>query len=252
MDCTHNTYAIFKRELRSYFESPVAYVFLVVFLMLTGFLTFSVGRFYENGQADLRGFFVWHPWVYLLLVPAAAMRLWAEERRAGTIELLLTMPVTLTQAILGKFLAAWSFLAIALALTCPVLLTTLYLGEPDIGVALAGYFGSILLAGAYLSVGILTSAMTRNQVISFVVSVVICLFLLLAGWPPVTDFLVPLAQEYGGLDWLVQAVASFSFMPHYESIQRGVIALRDLAYYASLMGFMLFATHLVLENRKAA
>ena len=252
MDFIHTTKAIFKRELKSYFESPVAYVFLVAFLMLTAFLTFAVGRFYENGQADLRGFFFWHPWVYLILVPAAAMRLWAEERRAGTVELLLTMPITLTEAILGKFLAAWAFLALALVLTFPVLLTTLYLGEPDVGVALAGYLGSLLLAGAYLSVGVLTSAMTRNQVISFVISVVICLFLLLAGWPPVTDFLIRIAQEHGHLEWLVQGVASFSFMPHYESVQRGVIALKDLGYYASLIGFMLFATHLVLENRKAA
>lgn len=247
-----NTKAIMKRELGSYFESPVAYVFLVVFLMLTSFLTFAVGRFYENGLADLRGFFVWHPWVYLILVPAAAMRLWSEERRAGTIELLLTMPVTLFQAIMGKFLAAWLFLAIALALTFPILLTTLYLGSPDLGVALSGYLGSLLLAGTYLSVGMLTSAMTRNQVISFVLSVVISLFLLLAGWSPVTDLLVRLVQDHPGLQWLLQAVTAFSFMPHYESIQSGVISLRDLAYYASVIIFMLFATHLVLENRKAA
>jgi ABC-2 type transport system permease protein len=252
MDCIQNTKAILKRELKSYFESPVAYVFLVVFLMLSAFMTFAVGRFYENGQADLRGFFFWHPWVYLILVPAASMRLWAEERRAGTIELLLTMPVTLAQAILGKFLAAWLFLAIALVLTLPVLLTTMYLGDPDLGVALTGYIGSFLLAGTYLSVGILTSAMTRNQVISFVLSVVICLFLLLAGWPPVTDLLVRAIQDRSWLEWLVHGVASFSFMPHYDAVQRGVVALRDLVYYASVMTFMLFATHLVLENRKAA
>lgn len=247
-----NTKAILKRELSSYFESPVAYVFLVVFLMLTAFLTFAVGRFYESGQADLRGFFVWHPWVYLILVPAVAMRLWAEERRSGTIELLLTMPITLTQAVMGKFLAAWLFLAIALGLTFPVLLTTLYLGSPDPGVALSGYLGSLLLAGAYLSVGMLTSAMTRNQVVSFVLAVVLSLFLLLAGWSPVTDFLVRLVQDHPGWQWLLNGVASFSFMPHYEAIQSGVISLRDLVYYASLIIFMLFATHLVLENRKAA
>lgn len=252
MDALQNTKAIFKRELISYFGSAVAYVFLVVFLMLTAFLTFAVGQFYENGQADLRGFFFWHPWVYLILVPAAAMRLWAEERRAGTVELLLTMPVTLTQAILGKFLAAWAFLTVALVLTLPVLLTTLYLGSPDLGVAFTGYVGSFLLAGAYLSVGVLTSAMTRNQVISFVISVVFCLFLLLAGWPPVTDFLVRAVQDQPALQWLPHTVASFSFMPHYESIQRGVVALRDLVYYASVIVFMLFATHLVLDNRKAA
>jgi ABC-2 type transport system permease protein len=252
MESLHTTKAIFKRELKSYFESPVAYVFLVVFLMLTSFLTFAVGRYYENGQADLRGFFFWHPWVYLILVPAAAMRLWAEERRTGTIELLLTMPVTLTEAVLGKFLAAWVFLAIALGLTFPVLATTAYLGHPDFGAALSGYVGSLLLAGTYLSVGTLTSALTRNQVISFVLSVVICLFLLLAGWPPVTDLVLRAVEDTPVLQGLVQGIASFSFMPHYESIQRGVVDLRDLAYYASVMVFMLFGTTLVLENRKAA
>jgi ABC-2 type transport system permease protein len=252
MEFMNSTKAIFKRELRSYFESAVAYVFLIVFLMLTSFLTFGVGRFYENGQADLRGFFFWHPWVYLILVPAVAMRLWAEERRSGTIELLLTMPVTLTQAILGKFLAAWAFLALALLLTFPVTLTTLYLGDPDLGVATTGYIGSLLLAGAYLAVGVMTSAMTRNQVISFVLAVVVCLFLLLAGWPPVTDFLVQAVQDHPSLQWLPHGVASFSFMSHYESVQRGVITLRDIAYYVSVIVFMLFATHLVLDNRRAA
>ena len=247
MEFISNTKAILKRELRSYFDSPVAYVFLVVFLGLTAFLTFSVSRYYENGQADLRTFFFWHPWVYLILVPAAAMRLWAEERRAGTIELLLTMPVTMPQAILGKFIAAWAFLALALALTFPIVLTTLYLGRPDLGVILGGYLGSVLLSGTYLAVGMLTSAMTRNQVISFVLSVVICLFLLLAGWPPVTDVLARWAPA-----WMVNGVAAFSFMPHFDSIQRGVVDLRDLGYYASVIAFMLVATNTVLESRKAA
>jgi ABC-2 type transport system permease protein len=252
MEFMNSTKAIFKRELRSYFESAVAYVFLIVFLMLTAFLTFAVGHFYEVGQADLRGFFFWHPWVYLILVPAVAMRLWAEERRSGTIELLLTMPVTLTQAILGKFLAAWAFLALALALTFPIVLTTRFLGHPDPGVIVTGYIGSFLLAGAYLAVGVLTSAMTRNQVISFVISVVICLFLLMAGWSPVTDFLVRAVQDHPSLQWLPHGVAAFSFMSHYEAVQRGVIALRDLVYYISVIAFMLFATHLVLDNRRAA
>jgi ABC-2 type transport system permease protein len=241
------TRAIVRREMISYFGSPVAYVFLIVFLALTGFLTFSVGRYYENNQADLRMFFFWFPWVYLILVPAAAMRLWAEERRSGTIEMLLTLPITLAQAILGKFLAAWLFLAVALALTFPVIATTYYLGAPDPGVIAGGYCGSLLLAGGYLSVGLLTSAMTRNQVISFVLSVVICLFLLLAGWPPVTDILTRWAPA-----GLVHAVAAFSFMPHFESIQRGVLDLRDLVYFASMIVFMLFGTYLVLENRKAS
>ena len=252
MEFIYNTKAILRRELRSYFESAVAYVFLIVFLMLTAFLTFAVGQFYENGQDDLRAFFFWHPWVFLILVPAVAMRLWADERRAGTIELLLTMPITLVQASLGKFFAAWIFLAVALGLTFPVVLTALYLGSPDLGVAFTGYIGSLLLAGAYLSVGVLTSAMTRNQVVSFVLSVVICLFLLLAGWPPVTDFLVRAVQDHPSLQWLPHGVASFSFMPHFESIQRGVLSLRDIVYYASVMIFMLFSAHLVLDNRKAA
>ena len=247
MDSIRNTKAIIKRELASYFESPVAYVFMVVFLMLIGFLTFFVSRFYESGQADLRGFFFWHPWMFLILVPAAAMRLWAEERRAGTIETLLTLPVTVTQVILGKFLAAWIFIGLIVALTFPIVLTTVYLGAPDRGAIMGGYIGSLLLAGAYLSVGMLTSALTRNQVISFVLSLVICLFLLLAGWPPVTDLMVRWAPE-----WLVRGVAAFSFMPHYEAFQKGVLDLRDFAYYFSVMIFMLFGTHLVLENRKAA
>ncbi|MFH1968683.1 MAG: ABC transporter permease [Verrucomicrobiota bacterium] len=247
MDSIRNTKAIIKRELASYFESPVAYVFMVVFLILIGFLTFFVSRFYESGQADLRGFFFWHPWMFLILVPASAMRLWAEERRAGTIETLLTLPVTVTQVILGKFLAAWIFIGLIVALTFPIVLTTVYLGAPDHGAIIGGYIGSLLLAGAYLSVGMLTSALTRNQVISFVLSLVICLFLLLAGWPPVTDLMVRWAPE-----WLVRGVAAFSFMPHYEAFQKGVLDLRDFAYYFSVMIFMLFGTHLVLENRKAA
>jgi len=247
MESVSNTLEIFRREIKSYFESPVAYVFLIAFLLLTGFFTFSVSHYYEAGQADLRAFFFWHPWVYLLLVPAATMRLWAEERRSGTVELLFTLPVTMVQAIVGKFLAAWLFILLALALTFPVVLTTIYLGDPDMGVVVGGYLGCALLAGTYLSVGMLTSAMTRNQVISFVLSLIICLFLLLAGWPPVTQMMVRWAP-----DWLVQGVASFSVMPHYESIQRGVLDVRDIGYYLSVIVVMLFATHLTLENRKSA
>lgn len=247
MDFLRNTKAIIKRELASYFESPVAYVFMVVFLLLIGFLTFFVSRFYENGQADLRSFFFWHPWMFLILVPAAAMRLWAEERRSGTIETLMTLPVTSAQAILGKFAAAWIFIGLIVALTFPIVLTATYLGAPDRGAIIGGYVGSFLLAGAYLSVGMMTSALTRNQVISFVLALTICLFLLLAGWPPVTDLMVRWAPE-----WLIRGVAAFSFMPHYEAFQKGVLDLRDFAYYSSVIAFMLFGTHLVLENRKAA
>ena len=181
---------IAKRELNGYFSSPVAYVVIVIFLLLTGFFTFMLGGFFERGEASLASFFIWHPWLYLFLVPAVGMRLWSEERRMHTMELLLTMPVTAWQAILGKFLASWLFLGLALFLTFPVVITVNYLGNADLGVIFCGYIGSLLLAGAYLAVGCLTSAMTRNQVISFILSVVICLFLILAGWPPVTNLLI--------------------------------------------------------------
>lgn len=245
MEGLHNIAVIGKRELKSYFESPVAYVFMIVFLMLVGFLTFFVSGFYEGRQANLRPFFFWHPWVYLLLVPAASMRLWAEERRTGTIELLLTMPITMMQSIVGKFLAAWCFLTIALLLTFPIVLSTIFLGSPDMGAVIGGYVGSILLAGTYLAVGTLTSAMTRNQVISFVLALVLCFVLLIAGWQPFTSMFAKWAPE-----WLVSGVAAFSFMPHFESLQRGVIDLRDVLYYASVMVFMLTATHIVLEGKK--
>ncbi|MBM4142686.1 MAG: ABC transporter permease [Lentisphaerae bacterium] len=247
MDSLRVSMAVFKRELRSYFESPVAYVFIVAFLLLTGFLTFSVTQFYERGVADLQPFFFWHPWVYLLLIPAATMGLWAEERRSGTIELLLTMPVTMTQAIMGKFLAAWLFITLAIALTLPVVFTTGYLGDPDLGVAFSGYLGSALLAGACVAIGMLASSTTRSQVIAFVVSLIVCLVLLLAGWPPVTGFFVRWAPT-----WLVDAIAAFSLMPHFESMQRGVVDLADIGYYVSVIVFMLFATHLVINNRKSA
>ena len=248
MDNVRNTFAIFKRELKSYFESPVAYVFMVVFLILIGFLTFSVHHFYERRIADLQPFFFWHPWVFLLLMPTATMGLWAEERRSGTIELLLTMPITMTQAIVGKFLAAWLFIVMAIALTIPTMVGTVcYLGNPDIGVIICGYTGSILLAGACAAVGMLTSSITRNQVISFVLALSICLLLLLAGWEPVTGLLSSWAPA-----WLVNGIASLSFMPHFDAIQRGVLDLKDIAYYISVMIFMIFATHVVLGNRKSA
>jgi ABC-2 type transport system permease protein len=247
MKAACNTMTIFKRELKGYFESPVAYVFMIVFLVLTGFMTFSVSRLYERGMADLQPFFFWHPWVYLLLVPAATMGLWAEERRADTIELLLTMPITMMEALLGKFLAAWAFLVLAIALTLPVALTTAYLGDPDVGVILSGYLGSVLLAGATVSVGMLMSCTTRSQVVSFVMALMLCLLLILSGWPPVTDLFVRWAPA-----WLVNTIASFSLMPHFESIQRGVIDLRDIGYYLSVMAFMITAAYVVLDSRKGA
>ena len=241
-----NTKAVTRRELAGYFGSPVAYVFIVIFLLLCGFFTFSVSHFYEFGQADLRAFFVWHPWIFLFLIPAVAMRLWADEWRTGTIELILTLPVRLTEIILGKFVAAWLFIGMALFLTFPLVLTVIYLGDPDIGSIFTAYFGSFLMAGAYLSVGSMTSSLTRNQVISFILSVVVCLFLVLAGWPPVTDVLSGWAPL-----WLVDIVSGFSFMSHFASMQQGVIDLRDLIYYLSVISLMLFANGVILQNRRS-
>jgi len=242
-----NTKAIITRELAGYFGSPVAYVFMIIFLMLCGFFTFSVSDFYELGQADLRAFFQWHPWMFLFLVPAVAMRLWADERRTGTIELILTLPITLPEAILGKFLAAWIFIGMCLLLTFPLVFTVIYLGDPDLGAIFCSYFGSFLLAGAYLSVGSMTSSLTRNQVISFILAVVICLFLVLAGWPPVTETLSGWAPI-----WFVDLVSGFSFIPHFASMERGLVDLRDIVYYLSLISFMLFVNGVALLNRRAS
>jgi ABC-2 type transport system permease protein len=237
---------IVKRELAGYFTSPIAYVFLVIFLLMTGFFTFTAGNFFERGEASLAAFFGWHPWLYLVLVPAVGMRVWAEERRSGTLELLLTMPVATWQAIIAKFLASWIFLAVALALTFPAVLTVNVLGEPDNGVILAGYLGSLLLAGAYLAIACMTSAMTRNQVVAFIVSVVLCLFLILAGFNPVTDLLVRWASPA-----VVDTIAAFSVVTHYDGFQRGVIDLRDLAFFLSVIGFALFATGVVIRSHRA-
>ena len=241
-----NIKTIAKRELSGYFASPVAYVFIVIFLLLTGFFTFMLGGFFERGEASLTSFFMWHPWLYLFLVPAAGMRLWSEERRLHTMELLLTMPITAWQAIVGKFLASWLFLILALALTFPVWITVNWLGGPDNGVIFAGYVGSALLSGAYLAISCMTSAMTRNQVISFIVSVVLCLFLILAGFTPVTDLLVRWANPA-----FVQTIAAFSVMTHFEGFQRGVLDLRDVVFFASLIGFALFTTGVVIRGHRA-
>ena len=239
-------WTITKRELGSYFTSPVAYVFLVIFLLMTGFFTFTAGNFFERGEASLAAFFGWHPWVYLVLVPAVGMRLWAEERRSGTLELLFTMPVAPWQAILAKFLASWIFLAVALALTFPAVITVNVLGEPDNGIIFAGYLGSLFLAGAYLAITCMTSAMTRNQVVAFIVSVVLCLFLILAGFNPVTDLMTRWASPA-----LVDTVAAFSVVTHFDGFQRGVIDLRDLSYFLSVIVFALFATGVIIRGHRA-
>jgi ABC-2 type transport system permease protein len=239
-------WTIVKRELSSYFASPVAYVFLVIFLLLTGFFTFTAGNFFERGEASLAAFFGWHPWLYLVLVPAVGMRLWAEERRSGTMELLLTMPIAPWQAILAKFLASWLFLALALALTFPAAVTVNLLGDPDNGVIAAGYLGSLLLAGAYLAITCMTSAMTRNQVVAFILSVVICLFLILAGFNPVTDLMVRWASPA-----VVDTVAAFSVVTHFDGFQRGVIDSRDLFFFLSVIAFALFATGVIIRGHRA-
>lgn len=242
-----NIKTITKRELNGYFSSPVAYVFIVIFLLLVGFFTFMLGFFFERGEASLRdSFFLWHPWLYLFLVPAVGMRLWSEERRQGTMELLLTMPITSWQAIVGKFLASWMFLALALVLTFPVVLTVNYLGRPDNGVIFCAYIGSWLLAGAYLAISCATSAMTRNQVISFILSVVICLFLILAGWPPVTRMIENLSES----PRLVEAVAAFSVMTHFDGFQRGVFNTRDVIFFLAMIGFSLFTTSVIIRAHR--
>jgi ABC-2 type transport system permease protein len=241
-----NIKTITKRELGAFFGSPVAYVFFVIFLLLCGFFTFMLGGFFQRGQANLESFFMWHPWLYLFLVPAVGMRLWSEERRLGTMELLLTMPITAWQAIVGKFLASWLFLALALALTFPVVITVNYLGNADNGVIFAGFVGSWLLAGAFLAVTSVTSSLTRNQVISFIISVVICLFLILAGFPPVLELFVRWAPG-----WLVDTIAAFSVFPHYDRFQKGLLDSRDWIFFLSAAGFCLFATGVVIRNLRS-
>jgi len=248
MNSFANIKTIAKRELSGYFASPVAYVFIVIFLLMTGFFTFMLGGFFEQGQASLHSFFLWHPWLYLFLVPAAGMRLWSEERRLGTMELLLTFPITPWQAIMGKFLASWAFLAIALILTFPIVWTVNYLGSPDNGVIITSYVGSFLMAGGYLAISCLTSAMTRNQVVSFIVSVVICFLLILVGYPPVTGFLY---QVVGLQQNLVEMIASFSVMTHFDGFQKGVLDSRDLIFFLSLIGFSLFTTGVIIREHRA-
>lgn len=238
--------AIFRREFQSYFATPLAAIFLVIFLMVTSAFTFQLGGLYERGQADMRPFFGYLPWLYLFLVPAIAMRLWAEERRVGTIELLATLPVRLGELVLGKFLAAWAFATVALALTVPIWMTVAFLGDPDNGVILASYIGAALMAGSFLAIGACLSALSKNQVIAFVVCVVACLLLLLAGFPMVLDFVSGWAPRA-----VVDAVASLSLLTHFESMQRGVVDLRDVLYFALVIGGALFLNVLILDWKKA-
>ncbi len=240
------TVAIAQRELAAYFNTPLALVFIVIFVALNGVLTFFVGGFYERGQADLQVFFGFHPWLYLFLVSALCMGLWAEERRSGTLELLLTQPVTLPAAVLAKFLAAWVVAGLALLLTTPVWLTVNYLGDPDNGVIAAGYVGSWLLAGGYIALGGFASALTRNQVIAFIIGVVLCFAFLLSGFPLV----LAVAREVLPTT-LTELLAATSFLTHFQAISKGVLDMRDLVYFGVMIVGWLTATTIVLDLRKA-
>jgi len=239
--------AIFKRELGSYFGTPIAYVFIVVFVFLTGVFTFKLAGFFDAGQADLRAFFFWHPWLYLFLVPAVSMRLWSEERKSGTIELLFTLPVNPWEAILGKFFAAWVFVAIALFFTFPIVLTVSFLGDPDHGVILASYLGSLCMAGAYLAIGSCFSTLTKNQVVSFILTVVTCLTLILIGFTPFIKWMHGVVPAF-----IVEQMRFLSFATHFDSIQKGVFDLRDLLFFVSLIFCGLYASFVILEERRAS
>jgi len=234
------------REFRGYFATPLAYVFVVIFLMLTGIFTFYIGNFYARDQADLLPFFNFHPWLYLFLVPAISMRLWAEERKTGSIELLMTLPVTLWQSVLGKYLAAWGIIGIALLLTFPIWITVNYLGEPDNGVIITEYLASFLMAGGFLAIGACISATSRNQVIAFIITVVICFLFLLSGLPMVLDIFYGWAPQF-----IVDAVAGVSFLTHFNSLSKGVIDLRDIVYFTLIIVSWLYANTIVLEMKKA-
>ncbi len=241
-----NVGIIMRRELASYFATPLAYIFLLIFLVLVNLFTFYLGEFFERGQADLNPFFTYHPWLFLFLIPAVSMRLWADERRSGSIELLMTLPVTLWQAVVGKFLAAWAFTILALVLTFPMWITVNFLGSPDNGAILSAYIGSMLLAAGFLSIGSLASALTRNPVVAFIVGIAACFVFLVAGFPLVLDAFRGWAPQV-----LVDAVASLGFLTHYEAISKGVIDIRDLIYFGLLISWFLLATAVVLDVRKS-
>lgn len=242
----NNVLAVTRRELYAYFATPLAYVFLAIFLVLTAVFTFYIGNFFERRQADLLPFFGFHPWLYLFLIPALSMRLWAEERKAGTLELLLTLPIRLRDAVLGKFLAAWLFTGLALALTFPLVCTVNWLGEPDNGAILAAYAGSWLMAGAYLALGSCLSATTSNQVIAFIITVVLCFVLVITGFPAV---LAAFRGWAPGL--LVDTVANLSFLTHYDAISKGVLDFRDVVYFLVMIGGGLLATAIVIDRKKS-
>lgn len=241
-----NIWIVTKREFASFFATPVAYVFIVIFLMLSGIFTFFIGNLYERGQADLIPFFNFHPWLYLFLVPAIAMRSWAEERKSGSIELLMTLPISAAEAVMGKFFAAWLVLGLALALTFPLWLSVDFLGQPDNGIIVAAYIGSWLMSGAFLAISTCMSAFTRNQVVAFILAVVVCFLFVVSGSSIVLDAFQPWA---GNL--VLDTVASFSFLSHFEAMAKGVLALNDVGYFLIIMLVWLYASLIVIELKKA-
>lgn len=243
---TNKTLVIFKREFYSYFTTPLALVFTIIFLVLTGIFTFQIGSFYEAGQADLRGFFGWLPWLYLILVPAISMGLWSEERKSGTIELLMTLPVTNWNIVIGKFLAAWLFLFISLALTFPLWITVNYLGDPDNGVIIASYIASTLLAGAFLAIGSCLSAVTKNQVVAFIASLVIGFFFILSG----SQYILGLFEGWMP-QALIDAIAALSFITYFEAFTKGVLEFRNLLFFAGSIAVWLVATAIIIDLKKA-
>ena len=237
--------AIIKRELLSYFSTPVAYVFLVIFVVMNSLCTFYLGDILQRGQADLVPFFEFHPWLYMLLVPALSMRLWSEERKSGTIEVLLTLPITTLQAVLGKFLAAWFFSGLALLATFPIPLTVNYLGNPDNLIIMIGYFGSFLMAGGFLAIGSCVSSITQNQVIAFVLSFIICFLFNMSGFPIVLDFFSTWAPQT-----ILEAISSFSFIPHFKTISKGVVDFRDIIFFGSLIISFVFINCILVELKR--
>lgn len=237
--------AILLRELSSYFATPLAYVFIVIFLVLNGVFTFYLGGFYERGQADLVPFFGFHPWLYLFLVSAIAMRLWAEDRRSGTLELLLTLPVRLREAVIAKFLAAWIVVGLALSLTFPVWLTVNFLGDPDNGVIVASYLGSWLMAGAFLAIGSCMSAISSNQVVAFILTASVCFLFTVSGFPMVLDMARAWLPTV-----LIEAIAATSVLTHFQDIARGVLDLADLIYFLVMIAGWLIATAIVIDLRR--
>lgn len=234
---------VFKREFLGYFRSPIAYVFLVVFSLAGVGLAFFVGGFFQSSQASLDRYFMFYPWLFLFLIPAAGMRLWSEEKRTGTIELLFTLPITTLDAVLGKFLAAWSFLTLAILLSLPMAFTVAYLGDPDWGVIVTTYCGAILMAGGYLGLCSLMSSLTKNQVISFVLSVVACLLLLFLGWSVFSNVLGSIFPV-----WFVDLLSNFSFITHFDAFTKGIIDPKDVIFFVSLMAFTLFLNVVALER----